>query len=174
MGRTTYYPTVKRIERLKKEELLALMFDLINAFRFVNSPLETSLLIQDLLTANEIKNLAKRLRIAKLLLENKTQREVAREVKASLATVTKINLWLARGGEGFKKVIARLPKKYEMPKKLPSRPLTFNLPETLLTLASYGLAKNQEQNLKRFFEGVESKAVLDKSLREAFNDQYRK
>lgn len=153
---------------------MELMFDLINAFRFVNSPLEISLLISDLLTANEIKNLAKRLRIAKLLLENKTQREVAQEVKASLATVTKINLWLVRGGEGFKKVIAKLPKKYEMPKSLPSRPLTFHLPETLLTLASYGLAKNQEKNLQKFFEGVENKEILDKSLRQAFNDQYRK
>jgi len=174
MGKRTYYPSLKRIEKLKREELLELLFDLINAFRFVTTPLETAFFIQDLLTANEIKNLAKRLRIAKLLLEGKTQREIAMEVKVSLATVTKVNLWLLQGGEGFRKVIGKLPKKYQLPKKLPPRPLSFNLPETLLTLASYSLAKNQQKNLEKFLEGVEDKQILDKSLREAFNEEFRK
>jgi len=118
--------------------------------------------------------LAKRLRIAKLLLEGKTQREVAQTVKVSLATVTKVNLWLTQGGKGFKKVIGRLPKKYKLPSKLPPGPITFHLPETLLTLASYGLAKNQEKNLEKFLEGVENKQILDKSLRGAFNEEFRK
>ncbi|MFZ5365698.1 MAG: YerC/YecD family TrpR-related protein [Patescibacteria group bacterium] len=174
MGRTTYYPRIKRIEKLKREEILELMFDLLNAFRLVNSPLETAFLIQDLLTANEIKNLAKRLRIAKLLLEDKTQREIAQEVKVSLATVTKVNLWLMQGGEGFKRVISKLPKKYQIPKKLPPRPLTFNLPETLLILASYGLAKRQEKNLEKFLQGVENKQILDRNLREVFDEEFRK
>jgi len=174
MRKTTFYPRIKRIEKLKREELLELMFDLINAFRLVNSPLETALLIQDLLTANEIKNLAKRLRIAKLLLEDKTQREIAQEVKTSLATVTKVNLWLIQRGEGFKRIVAKLPKKYKIPKKLPSRPLTFNLPETLLTLASYGVAKRQEKDLEKFLQGVENKQVSDNNLREAFDEEFRK
>lgn len=174
MGRTTYYPTVKRRERLKREELLELMFDLLNAFRLLKTPLETAFLIQDLLTAGEIKNLAKRLRIAKLLLANKTQREIAQEVKVSTATVTKVSLWLGRGGEGFKGVISKLPKKYELPKKLPDRPLTFNLPETLLTLASYSLAKDQEKTLERFLEGVEEKEILDRNLRQSFSEEFRK
>ena len=61
----------KRLEKLSKDQQEDLVFDLINAFALTKDPLSSSLLIQDLLTASEIKNLSKRLRIAKLLLKNK-------------------------------------------------------------------------------------------------------
>ena len=56
---------MRRLDLLPKDKQLDLVFDLINAFRIVKTPLETAFLIQDLLTANEVKNLATRLRIAK-------------------------------------------------------------------------------------------------------------
>lgn len=170
----TYYPPIKRLEKLSRQELLDLMFDLINALRIVRTPMETAFLIQDLLTADEIKDLAKRLRIAKLLLQNRTQREIAQIVKVSPATVNKVNLWMERGGEGFKRVISKLPKRYEMPKGLPPRPLTFNLPDTLLTLGAFGLAKNQQDNLEKFLTGVEDKQLLDKGIRQVNTEIFRK
>ena len=63
----------KRLEKLTRNEQADLTFDLINAFSLVKNPLSTSLLLQDLLTALEIKNLSKRLRIAKFLLAGKKQ-----------------------------------------------------------------------------------------------------
>src|SRR3990172_6434224 len=111
MARTTYYGKLRREEKFSKEKRLELMFDLINSFRIVKSPVETADFLQDLLTAKEIKNLAKRLRIAKLLLNNVTYEEIVRTVHVSYATIAKVSVWLSQGGEGFKKVIARLPVK---------------------------------------------------------------
>jgi len=173
MIKGTYYPPSKRIEKLNKEELLDLTFDLINAFRLVNSSLDTAFLIQDLFTAGEIKNLAKRLRIAKLLLLGKTQREVASTLKCSLATVTKVNLWINRGGEGFKKVISKLPPKYEKPEKLPPGPLIYNLPDMIMTLGSYALATVQEKPVEKLIENIDDKKTLDKNLRDAFTEEFR-
>lgn len=169
----SFYPPEKRTEKLSRKELLDLSFDLINAFRVANTPYDTALLIQDLLTANEIKNLAKRLRIAKLLLGNKSQREIVQELHCSLATTTKVSIWLDQGGEGFKKIIAKLPNRYKMPDKLPRGPIEYHLPQALLALGQYALAKTQENRLEKFMEGVEDKRITDKSLQEVFNQEFR-
>ena len=140
----TFYPTARRIDKLSKEEVLDLTFDLINAFRYVQTPLETALLMQDLLTGSEIRQLAKRLRIAKLLLKGETQRDIARQLHCSLATVTKVSIWLSRGGEGLRQIVSKLPKKYKMPEKLPSGPIEYHLPQLMIALAQYSLAKHQK------------------------------
>lgn len=169
----TYYEKPKRIEKLSPNEKIDFMFDLINSFSIVRSPTETAFFLQDLLTANEIRNLSVRLRIAKLLLSGKTQREISQEVHSSLATVNKISIWLEEGGEGFKKVIAKLPIKYNLPKKLPRGPIEFHLPQLLLATGQYLVAKSQQTVLEKFKKGIEKKRVLDKSLIQASSDYYR-
>lgn len=167
-----YEMPVKRLEKLSKEDQLDLTFDLINAISLVRSPVETAALLQDLLTQSEVKNLGKRLRIAKLLLSGKTQEEIIQSLHCSFATIARINLWLNQGGEGFKKVIAKLPSRKETPKLLP-RPLTFHLPETLIGLASYVLASQEKAHLENFYEQVENKKLTDKSFREAVDEEFR-
>jgi len=174
MGRTTYYPRAKRLEKLSRKELLDLSFDLINAFRLVKTPFETSLLLQDLLTASEIKNLSKRLRIAKLLLSRENQREIARELHCSTATVTKVSFWLKEGGEGLRTVIQKLPKRYELPSDLPNIPVEFQLPRVLLSLAQYSISKKQTSDLDAFLENVENKKLIDKQLEEMFSQEFSK
>lgn len=174
MGRTSYYHPVKRVEKLSRQELIGLMFDLINAFRFVKNPLETSLLIKDLLTAREIHDISKRLRIAKMLLRGATQRGVASELHCSLATVSKIGLWLSQGGDGLRQVIARLPKKYEFPEGLPPGPIEFHLPELIGSIYSLARAKSQQDYLDKFFKEVEEKKMSDKVFKEAIAGEFRK
>lgn len=152
------------------------MFDLINAFRLVKTPFETALLMQDLLTASEIKHLAKRLRIAKLLLDGETHRDIASKLHCSLATVTKISIWLNQGGEGLRETVARLPTRYPMPKNLPKKPIEFQLPQVLLALAQYSLATHQKKQIKEisgFLENVENKKILDKTLQEMFDEEFK-
>ena len=172
MGKRNYEIPVKRIEKLSKEDQLDLTFDLINAISMVQTPTETALLLEDLLTAGEVKNLGKRLRIAKLLLKAKTQREISEELHCSFATVAKVNLWLNQRGEGFKKVIAKLPKQYSM-SKLPNRPLTYHLPETLIGLAGMALASNQKNRLEKFADAMDDKAIMDRSFSEAIDEDFR-
>lgn len=109
----------KRLEELSKSQQEELVFDLINAFASVKDPLNAALLIQDLLTASEIKNISKRLRIAKLLLAGRTHEEIREELRCSFATVTKVRAWLEEAGDGLKRVIQKLPeksKRYEIKK----------------------------------------------------------
>ena len=173
MAKTTYYPTKPRFEKLSKNYLIDLNFDLINAFSSVKNSLETALLIQDLLTANEIRQLAIRLRIAKFLLStDNTYREIAKELQCSPATVTKVAIWLERGGEGLKKVIAKLPTRYELPKKLPQGPIEYHLPELLLALAKYSISTSQRKRTEKFMSSVHEKDTIDKELRERFGEEF--
>lgn len=172
----TVYRRPKRIDKLKLNEKLEFMFDLINSFMIVKKPIETAVFLQDLLTANEIRNIAVRLRIAKLLLNGDTFKEIAAKTHASSATITKVSIWLNQGGEGFRDVVARLPIRYEMPKKLPKKPIEFQLPQVLIATAQYYLATKQKKEIKKmegFLKNVESKKALDKSLQEAFDEFYQ-
>jgi uncharacterized protein YerC len=172
MNKTANYSSPKRLEKLSKKEVLDLSFDLINAFSIVNNPMETSLLIQDLLTKSEIKHMAKRLRIAKLLLADKTQREIANDLHCSLATVAKVNLRLEQGGEGLRRVISKLPKRYSFPKKLPPGPVEFYLPQLISSLVQLGLHNRQRNKLKGFVDKVESKRILDKEFQDATDKEF--
>jgi TrpR-related protein YerC/YecD len=162
-----------KFEKLSREEKISLMFDLINSFRIVRNPLETAFFLQDLLTANEIRNLSIRLRIAKLLLNGKNFREIKDEVHSSFTTISKVSVWLESGGEGFKNVIKRLPLKWDIPKTLPKGPVEFHLPQTLLTLAQYGIAKHQTKNIEKFVKSIKSKKSLDRELKKQFDEFYR-
>ncbi len=92
MGKTIYYHKENKLDKLSKEQTLDLTFDLINAFSLVRNSSEAADFINNLFTADEIKDLAKRLRIAKLLIKGDSQRDISKSVHCSLATVTKINM----------------------------------------------------------------------------------
>lgn len=163
----------KRLGKLSREEQLELMFDLINSFSIVKKPVETAFFLQDLLTANEIKNLAKRLRIAKLLLTGLTQRDIADEVDVSTTTVNKVGLWLDRGGDGFKNIIQKLPSKIAKPDRLPPGPIEYHLPQALIALAKYSVSSSQDKRLEKFMDEVKDKEGLDRGIRKETNEYYR-
>lgn len=173
MSLRSYEPRVKRLEKLSKGEQLDITFDLINAISLVKGSEETALLLEDLLTSAEVKNLGKRLRIAKLLIAGKTHLEIVEQLHCGFATVAKVNMWLNQRGEGFKRIIAKLPKQYSMP-KLPNRPLTYHLPETLISLAGMALASNQKNRLEKFSDKMADKEMMDRSFQEAVDEDFRK
>ena len=146
------------------------MLDLIYAFGIVKKPAETAIFLQDLLTANEVRNLSIRLRIAKLLLAGLTYEEVIDKLHVSSSTITKVSIWLEQGGEGFKNVIVKLPLKWEKPKKLPRGPIEFHLPELLVALAQLKLSERGLNTAKNFSSSIEEKETVNRSLREA--DKY--
>ena len=167
------YKRPKKFERLSKEEKTGLMFDLVSAFRIVKKPVETALFMQDLLTANEIRNLAIRLRIAKLLLSGNTHREIQDELHTSLTTITKVRSWLEKGGKGLVYVIEKLPLKWEIPQRFPRGPIEYHLPQALLAVAEHSLAKSQDKKIEEFVREVKKKRNLDESLKKHSNEYYR-
>lgn len=63
---------------------------------------------EDICTINEIKAIAQRLQVAKLLSQKKTYSEIEELTKASTATISRINKCLVYGAEGYQRLLARM------------------------------------------------------------------
>lgn len=66
---------------------------------------------EDVATINEIKALAQRLHVAKLLNDKKTYTEIAEITGASTATISRVNRCLNYGSDGYNLILKRLEKK---------------------------------------------------------------
>lgn len=163
----------RKFEKLSREERISLMFDLINSFRVVKKPYETALFLQDLLTANEIRNLSIRLRIAKLLLAGNKHRDIQNKLHTSPVTIAKVRAWLDDGGDGFKKVIKELPLKWDIPKNLPRGPIEFHLPQTLLALGQIGISTSQDKRVEKFIDQVNRKKASDRLTRKITDEHFK-
>lgn len=75
-----------------------------------STPREVAELMRDLLTVEELEEAIRRLKVARMLDEGKTFRQIAAEVKTSTATITRVNYWLHHGANGYRLALKRLPK----------------------------------------------------------------
>jgi TrpR-related protein YerC/YecD len=66
---------------------------------------------EDICTVSEIKSLAQRLEVAKMLTQNKTYTSISRETGASTATVSRVKRSLDYGAGGYKLVLKRLSER---------------------------------------------------------------
>lgn len=66
---------------------------------------------EDICTISEIKALAQRLEVAKMLREGKTYTEIGERTGASTATISRINRALNYGADGYKTILDRLYNK---------------------------------------------------------------
>lgn len=65
-------------------------------------------LLDDLCTISEIKAMAQRIQVARLLSQNTTYNNIARDTGASTATISRVKRCLNYGADGYKRVLARL------------------------------------------------------------------
>ena len=66
---------------------------------------------EDICTINELKSLAQRLEVAKMLREKKTYTDIQHVTKASTATISRVNRALSYGSDGYQMVLERIEKK---------------------------------------------------------------
>jgi TrpR-related protein YerC/YecD len=66
---------------------------------------------EDLATVPEIKSLAQRLQVAKMLLANDTYTAISKTTGASTATISRVKNSLFYGEDGYKLVLERLAEK---------------------------------------------------------------
>lgn len=171
MTRTPYLKE-KRPDRLPQWIEEDLVFDLINAFVEAKSQREVTLLLRDLFTTKEIKNLAKRLRIAKLLLSGKKYDEIVDELHCSIGTIAKVRIWLDSEGEGLQRVIMKLPKrtaKSGRPGGIPG----YNFPQVLLAGVQEITYEREKKRLDSFLDTMAEKGILDKNIREQLSEEFR-
>jgi len=67
-------------------------------------------LLEDLCTVNEVKALAARLEVARLLDAGLTYEEIARRTGASSATISRVRRFLEYGADGYRLVLDRLSR----------------------------------------------------------------
>ncbi|MDD4335677.1 MAG: YerC/YecD family TrpR-related protein [Desulfotomaculaceae bacterium] len=77
---------------------IMLLEDLDECYRF----------FEDICTVSELKSLAQRLEVAKMLQENRTYREISSRTGASTATISRVKRSLNYGADGYKLVFDRL------------------------------------------------------------------
>ncbi|MGI6777668.1 MAG: YerC/YecD family TrpR-related protein [Acetivibrionales bacterium] len=66
---------------------------------------------EDICTISEIKALAQRLEVAKMLREKITYTEICEKTGASTATISRVNRCLNYGADGYKMILDRLEEK---------------------------------------------------------------
>lgn len=84
--------------------------DLFKAFLKLKTSDEVAQFCYDIMTPQEVSDLADRLAVAGKLNEGLSQRNVAKETGVGLVTVTRVNRFLNNGMNGYKLVLSRLNK----------------------------------------------------------------
>lgn len=82
--------------------------ELFRAITALENPDETARFFRDLCTLGELRAMAERWQVARLVDQNVSYREISRVTGASTATVTRIAHWLRYGEGGYRLLLDRL------------------------------------------------------------------
>lgn len=171
MGKTLV-TRMKRIEKLSKSEQESLVFDLVHAFVQAQTVSDAALFLQDLLTQSEMKTLGKRLRIAKLLLAGMEYREIEKALHVSHSTVAKVAAWLAERGDGFRRIIGKLPQQkdekrweeYSNWDRIKRRYALYFWPELLLEEIIKSANQKEKERIQNVLVQLKEKSELHKRI----------
>jgi TrpR-related protein YerC/YecD len=81
---------------------------LFDAIRTLETREETERFFRDLCTLSEIRDMAQRWAVVRLLEDGKHYAEISRTTGASTATITRIASWLHHGEGGYRSMLDRL------------------------------------------------------------------
>lgn len=130
--------------------------------------------------------LAKRLEIAKLLIDNFTYDDIRSTLRVSYNTIARVNAWLTLSGAGFRMVIERTRKKgkkiYEhtLDEKydpyswynLKHRYSMYFLPELIIEELIKQSDKRQRDKLVSILDSMESKREVFEEINERFREDF--
>jgi len=81
---------------------------LFKAITKLQSTQDCEKFFRDLLTINEIKSFAERLKVANMLNKGSTYKQIEKKTGASSTTIARINRWLEYGEGGYKLILRRM------------------------------------------------------------------
>lgn len=172
-----------RVSKLSKKEREELILEFCEAFVAIKNLEEAASFLKDLLGRQEIEMLAKRLRIAKLLLEGKKYGEIQEELRVSHGTIARVNLWLETSGEGYRLVAKRTKKREKsevelmvgetLNRYLRSRS-SYYWPYFLWKELVKNLGKRKRKRLQEILARGEDKGKIYKEFNELLREVYRK
>lgn len=95
----------KQMKSKMKDELTDRLFKAILLLENIE---ECYNFFEDICTITEIKALAQRLEVARMLKNGKTYTEISEKTGASTATISRVNRFLNYGADGYKVILERL------------------------------------------------------------------
>ena len=84
--------------------------DLFKAILSLENVKEAEAFFRDLCTIDEIKDMAERWQIAKLVYKGMPYRKIAEKLRVSTTTVSRVAVWVFHGEGGYKSVLEKMPK----------------------------------------------------------------
>lgn len=168
--------TLKPVKQLSNYEISQLMWDFSSAIAVLKNPDEIQSFLTDLLTKREVIFLAKRIKIAKLLIKGYNYQDISNILKVSHSTISKINQWLMESGEGFRIVSERVKEKpvetssvidksNEFYRFKRSHPAMF-WPQFLIEDIVKNMSKRQKSKFEKTIQKLDHKSKLYKNLSE--------
>lgn len=168
-----------RKSKLSESEQKALILEFCQAMSSLKNPEEAAYFLQDLISAQEAEMLAKRLKIAKLLLSGLSYDEIQESLKVGKGTIARVSTWLNLSGTGFRLIAARTKSVKAKPKgsafhdtwrMLKRRyPLHF-WPEVLIEEIVNSASRSQKEKLAKILDKFKDKDeafyALNKRLKE--------
>lgn len=160
-----------RTSKLTKNQRQELMLTLCKALISLKNEQETARFLADLLSPQEVEMIAKRLEIARLLVEGDNYETIQGKLKVSPVTIARVNTWLNISGEGFKTAIERTKRKkkgYEHSKEevydpfswynLKRRYSTYFWPQLLLEELIKQSDNKQKEKIFTILHSIENKS----------------
>ena len=172
-----------RIPKLSKEEREKLILEFCQALAVIKNVEEAAQFVKDLLGAQEIEMIAKRLKIAKLLLDGKTYEEIREELKVASGTISRVHIWLQMSGEGYrliaKRTERRKPTEAELMVKDSLRSYvrghsTYYWPYFLWKEIMKSLGQRRRERLQNVLAGGEDKKKIYEAFDELLQETYEK
>lgn len=162
------YSASKRLSKREQEELF---IDFAKALSSVRSSLEAANFIRDLLSEAEVIMLARRLQVARLLMNGNTYEDIQKIMRVSNTTVAKVQTWLNLYGEGYRTIVERTKNRNvsketevlswsKMKKKYPM----YFWPELLLKEIVSSANKRERERLMKVVGALKEKTHLSKEL----------
>jgi TrpR-related protein YerC/YecD len=108
------------LSKLSEEEQELLLVEFCDGLAALKGSKEAAAFVRDLLGPQEIEMIAKRLKIARMLINNAKYEDIVDRLKTSSSTIAKVHRWLNLYGEGYRAIVKRV-KEREVPKLSPRR-----------------------------------------------------
>lgn len=176
-----------RISKLNKQEQEQLLISFCRALAALKTPEEAAQFLKDLLSRQEAEMLAKRIEIARLLIEGKTYEHITSMLKVSHGTIARVNQWLATSGEGYRLIAERVkPEKtaqqefieeLEKPvswKQIKRRYPMYFWPELLLEEFVKKAKKHEKERMNKILGRLDDKSEVFERLNLLLREEYRK
>lgn len=100
-------PRISQIQ-IEAKRMAYFISNLWNVFTLIENREEAVIFLKELLTPTEIRMMAKRIQIAKMLLEGCKYEDIINHVRVTSGTISTVNNQLQYGDGGYTKIIQRL------------------------------------------------------------------